>query len=126
MSRTCTDRVKPVRSLEEFFRDSIAQSMRRQGLQACAVTAHYVVNLLTLFARSEALYDDSESRRGLKPLALMLADAVNAPSAVATSGLPAFLTRADVTLEERCPTTLNAAATSAVTCSSLSSSSLRS
>jgi len=55
--------------------------MRRQGLQACDVTAHYVVNLLTLFARSEALYDDTESRRGMKPLALMLADAVNAPTA---------------------------------------------
>lgn len=81
MSRTCTDRVKPVKSLQEFFRDSVAHSMRRQGLQACEVTAHYVVNLLTLFARSEALYDDSESRRGLKPLALMLADAVNASSA---------------------------------------------
>ena len=81
MSRACTDRVKPVRSLQEFFRDSVAHSMRRQGLRACDVTAHYVVNLLTLFARSEALYDDCESRRGLKPLALMLADAVNAPSA---------------------------------------------
>lgn len=81
MSRTCTDRVEPVRSLQEFFRESVAQSMRRQGLEACDVTAHYVVNLLTLFARSEALYDDCESRRGLKPLALMLADAVNASSA---------------------------------------------
>ncbi len=81
MSRTCTERVKPVKSLQEFFRDSVAQSMQRLGLQACDVTAHYVVNLLTLFARSEALYDDCESRRGLKPLALMLADAVDAPSA---------------------------------------------
>lgn len=80
MSRTCTDRVEPIRSLQEFFRDSVAHSMRRQGLNACDVTAHYVVNLLTLFARSEALYDDSNSRRGLKPLALMLADAVNATS----------------------------------------------
>lgn len=81
MSRTCTERVEPVKSLQEFFRNSVARSMRRQGLQACDVTAHYVVNLLTLFARSEALYDDSESRRGLKPLALMLADSIDAQSA---------------------------------------------
>lgn len=82
MSRTCTERVEPVKSLQEFFRNSVARSMQRQGLQACDVTAHYVVNLLTLFARSEALYDDCESRRwGLKPLALMLADAIDASSA---------------------------------------------
>jgi len=81
MSRASTERVEPVRSLQEFFRESVAHSMRRQGLQACEVTAYYVVNLLTLFARSEALYDDSDSRRGVKPLALMFADAVNAPSA---------------------------------------------
>ncbi len=41
---------------------------------------YYVVNLLTLFSRSEELYDDDGESFGLKPLALMLADASDAPS----------------------------------------------
>jgi hypothetical protein len=53
--------------------------MQRQGLTAGDCTAHYVVNLLTLFSRSDALYEEVDTGRGLKPLALMLADAVDAP-----------------------------------------------
>jgi len=42
--------------------------------------AHYVVNLLTSFSRSEAFYEDDGESYGLRPLALMLADAANASS----------------------------------------------
>jgi hypothetical protein len=52
--------------------------MQRQGVRADDNTAHYVVSLLTLFARSEALFEEVDSGVGLKPLALMLADAVDA------------------------------------------------
>jgi hypothetical protein len=38
------------------------------------------VSLLTLFSRSEAFFEEVDSRPGLKPLALMLADAVEATS----------------------------------------------
>lgn len=75
MRRSSIDRVRPVASLQEYFRDSVDQAMQRQGLHAQDHTAHYVVNLLTLFARSEALYEETESGIGLKPLALMLAEA---------------------------------------------------
>jgi len=78
MARTSAERVKPVKSLEGFFRESVTQSMQRQGLTAGDCTAHYVVNLLTLFSRSDALYEEADTGRGLKPLALMLADAVYA------------------------------------------------
>ncbi len=80
MGRITAERVKPVNSLQEFFLESVTQSMRRQKLEADDCTAHYVVSLLTLFSRSEALYEDVESRPGLKPLALMLVDAVEAAS----------------------------------------------
>jgi hypothetical protein len=40
-----------------------------------------VVNLLTLFSRSEELYEDDGDTFGLRPLALMLADAADARSA---------------------------------------------
>lgn len=75
MRVSSADRVRPVASLQEFFRDSVDQAMRRQGLSAEDHTAHYVVNLLTLFARSDALYENTQAGLGLKPLALMLAEA---------------------------------------------------
>lgn len=73
-------KVKPVWSLEEFFRNSVSSAMARQGLSADDHTAYYVVNLLTLFARSEVLYDGSPEGRWLKPLALFLAEATEAPT----------------------------------------------
>lgn len=82
MVRTTSDTVEPIASLEEFFRDSVERSMRRQGVEAEEPTAHYVVSLLTVFARSEALFDELETRRGVRPLALMLLDAVEAASPV--------------------------------------------
>ena len=43
--------------------------------------AHYVVNLLTLFSRSDKLYEDHGDVYGLRPLAMMMADASDARSA---------------------------------------------
>ncbi len=79
MQGSSVDRVRPVASLQEFFRDSVSQAMQRQGVRAQDHTAHYVVNLLTLFARSEALYEKTQAGIGLKPLALMLAEAAETP-----------------------------------------------
>ena len=74
------DRVIPVANLTEYFRDSLDTVMAERKLRAEDDTAHYVVNLLTEFARSEALYEQTEAGLGLKPLAFMLADAVEAES----------------------------------------------
>lgn len=78
MQASRVDRVRPVASLQEFFRDSVDQAMQRQGLTAGDHTAYYVVSLLTLFARSDALYEETQAGLGLKPLALMLAEAAEA------------------------------------------------
>ena len=75
MQTSSAERIRPVLSLQEFFRDSVDQAMQRQGLSAEDQTAYYVVNLLTLFARSDALYEKTQAGLGLKPLALMLAEA---------------------------------------------------
>jgi len=80
MQTSNVDRVRPVASLQEFFRDSVDQAMQRQRLQADDQTAHYVVNLLTLFARADALYEETQTGIGLKPLALMLAEAAETPN----------------------------------------------
>lgn len=70
-----SERVTPVTSLQEFFRDSVSHALRRQRVEVDDHTAYYVVNLLTLFSRSEALYERTPNGVGLKPLALMLVDA---------------------------------------------------
>ena len=64
-----------VASLQEFFKDSVAAAMAKQGVAADDHTAYYVVNLLTLFARQETLYERGKPGPGLQPLALLLAAA---------------------------------------------------
>ena len=69
-----------VRNLREFFRDSVHEALARQRVDVEDHTEYYVVNLLTMFARSEALFEAGAGRAQLKPLALMLADASEAPT----------------------------------------------
>lgn len=74
-------RVVAVANLREFFRDSLEAAMSNQRVAAADDTSHYIVNLLTLFARSEELYADSDEGRRIRPLAFMLADALEASTA---------------------------------------------
>lgn len=76
------DRVVRVRNLRDYFRTSIDDVIAKQGVDLDPHAAYYVVNVATSFARSEKLYEDHGDSYGLRPLALMLADAVDAPSAV--------------------------------------------
>ncbi len=72
------DRVVQVQNLADYFRTSIDGVISRQGVDVDPHAAHYVVNLLTLFSRSEELYEDHGDSYGLRPLALMMADAAEA------------------------------------------------
>lgn len=72
--------VMPVASLQEFFRESLDEAMAVNRVRVDTDTAHYVVNLLTLFSRSEAFFESDEARPALRPLALMLSDALDAAS----------------------------------------------
>jgi len=74
------DRVVPVHNLRDYFRASIEDVVEKQGVEVDPHATHYVVNLMTLFSRSEELYEDDGETYGLRPLALMLADAADAPS----------------------------------------------
>lgn len=71
------ERVQAVSNLKEFFRNSVTASMDRQQLDADDQTTSYVVNLLTLYSRSEAFFDQSDNGLELRPVALVLADAVD-------------------------------------------------
>ena len=77
---TVGGRVMPVSNLRDYFRESIHAAIDHQGVEVDLHATHYVVNLLTLFARSEELYEDHGDTYGLRPLALMLADAADARS----------------------------------------------
>jgi hypothetical protein len=73
-------RVMPVHNLCDYFRESIDTVIAEQGVSLDPHATHYVVNMMTLFSRSEQLYEDDGEIYGIKPLALMLADATDAPS----------------------------------------------
>jgi hypothetical protein len=80
-SRTTVDRVVPVPNLRDYFRQSIDAAIDKQGVAVDPHATHYVVNLLTIFARSEDLYEDHGDSYGLKPLAIMMADSLDAATA---------------------------------------------
>jgi hypothetical protein len=69
-----------VTNLREFFHDSVQAALRKQRVDVDDHTEHYVVNILTMFARSEELFDATPEGIRLKPLAHMLAAASEAPS----------------------------------------------
>lgn len=78
--RMRSGQVVHVHNLRDYFRTSIDSVVERQGVDLDPQATQYVVNLLTLFARSEQLYEDDGESYGLRPLALMLADASDARS----------------------------------------------
>lgn len=67
-------------NVREFFRDSVESALVNQKLSADDHTVHYVVNILTMFTRAEELYEETPDGRQLKPLAVMLSDAMEATS----------------------------------------------
>jgi hypothetical protein len=74
-------RVQPIANLKEYFRDALHGALETQQLAVEDQTEHYVVNLLTLFSRSEALFDRTPGGPRLKPLVVMLSEALEARSA---------------------------------------------
>jgi hypothetical protein len=75
--------VVAVASLREFFRDAFHSASENQHLDIDEQAEAYVVNLLTMFARAEALYEPTPEGPRIRPLAHMLADALAAPTAFA-------------------------------------------
>jgi hypothetical protein len=65
-------------NVRAFFKESLGEALTRQKVEAEDHTVHYIVNLLTLFTRSEELYGDTPPGRPIPPLARMLAEAVDA------------------------------------------------
>lgn len=77
-TRHSPEELVTIASLEEYFHDSVDAALATNRLVLDDHTTHYVVNLLTLFSRSDALYEHTEDGYRLRPLASMFADAVEA------------------------------------------------
>jgi hypothetical protein len=83
--------IQPVASLKEFFRDALHDALSHQHVAVEGETEHYVVNVLTMFSDTDALYERNsnsaghgrDSRTRLKPLAIMLGEALEAPTSEA-------------------------------------------
>jgi len=83
--------IQPVASLKEFFRDALHDALSHQRVAVEGETEHYVVNLLTMFSDADALYERhpndqahaKDSRARLKPLVVMLGEALEAPTSEA-------------------------------------------
>jgi hypothetical protein len=73
--------VVAVTNLGEFFRDALHGALAAQRIAVEEDTEHYVVNMLTLFARAERLHDSTTEGRGLKPLVQMFSEALEAATA---------------------------------------------
>jgi hypothetical protein len=65
-----------VSDVREFFREALATALEQQQLRVKDHTAQYVVNLLAMFARTEALFEPGPDGAQLKPLALLFAEAL--------------------------------------------------
>ncbi len=70
-------KVVRVRTLQEYFHKSFDSAVASQRVSIEPHAAHYVVNLLTLYSRSNELYENDTEFNGVRPLALMLAEAAS-------------------------------------------------
>ena len=70
-----------VMNLREFFHDSMQTALNEQHVTIDPHTEHYFVNVLTTFARSEQLFEATADGMKLRPLAHMLASALESPTA---------------------------------------------
>jgi hypothetical protein len=73
--------VMAVTSLADYFREALHGALEHQHLEVRAQTEQYVVNLLTLFARTEHFYEGVPAGPRMPSLTALFAGALEAPSA---------------------------------------------
>jgi hypothetical protein len=82
-----TGKVTPVNNLTEFFRDALGRALASQHVSLDEHTTHYVVNLLTLYARTEVSHGDTRPGQRWVSLADLLAQASATSSPVERAAL---------------------------------------
>lgn len=69
-------------SLREYFHGELSEALQNQQISAEHETIHYLTNLLTVFTRSEALFEPTDNGVDIRPLALTYGEALNENSAL--------------------------------------------
>lgn len=77
---TNRDLVTPVKNLSEFFRDALNTALVHQHVTLEEHTSHYVVSLLTAYARTEVAYQELRPGQRWISLTELLASAAEAAS----------------------------------------------
>jgi hypothetical protein len=67
-------------NVQEYFRDSVTTALANQKVEAGEDTVYYIVNLLAYFTHADRLFANTPEGVVLQPLALIYAEAVEAPS----------------------------------------------
>jgi hypothetical protein len=67
-------------SLREYFHNELHEAMNRQKIRAESETLSYLTNLLTMYARSDELFEQTDYGVDIKPLAVIYSDALNESS----------------------------------------------
>jgi hypothetical protein len=73
--------------IHEYFYNEVHHAIEHQHVDASDDAAHYVVNLLTLFTKSEQLFDQTPDGPDLTPLALLYGQAIEAQTLAEQRGL---------------------------------------
>ena len=80
MPATHSARVLTEPNARKFFQDAVLSAVANQNVCASNETVCYIVNLLTCYVRAERLFEPTADGPAIKPLALLYADALEAPT----------------------------------------------
>ena len=80
MTATRSDSVLTGIDAREYFQEAIQSAMANQQVHAREETLCYIVNLLAAYMRADQLFEEGADGLFVKPLALMYAEALDAPT----------------------------------------------
>ena len=66
-------------NMQEYFNNSVHSALAHQKVEAMEETVYYIVNLLAYFTRADSLFTQTTEGMELQPLALLYAEALEAP-----------------------------------------------
>ena len=69
-------------SVKDYFRKQVAEAIDQENLKVAEETSAYLVNLLSFYSRTDQFFEYTGEGIGLRPLALVYGEALNAPTAM--------------------------------------------
>ena len=69
-------------SVKDYFRQQVAEAIDQENLKVAEETSAYLVNLLSFYSRTDQFFEYTGEGIGLRPLALVYGEALNAPTAM--------------------------------------------